>query len=250
MKSKMTNHDIKVAVISGGTGYLGSSITQALINSNFIVVVINRNKKENTTDFINNQSVQWFGADITNYQAVEQIAKKVKDQFGVVSTIIHAASAPLIRRPMLEQSLDDFEWQFKINVIGAFNLFKYFCPIIIPGGTVIGITSKSIDAGITSLPSGSYIPAKYALRGLLRVLSNELKDQAVGVYGVAPAFMPGGLNRDLPDPIKELLKKKSKPQDITTPEEVAETVLRLINDKPQDLNGKSITIPGLTITNL
>ncbi len=220
----------KIAVISGGAGYLGSAIARKLSDRGFVVVIIS--------------------IDITNTAEVEKIAKEIKNQFGKISTIIHAASAPLVRKPILAESREEFESQLSVNVIGAFNLFKFFCPMVVSGGAVIGITSQAINGGATHSPRGSYIPAKCALRGLLRVLSQELREQSIRVYGVAPAFMPGGLNRDIPKAAIEFIKKKSSPEEITSPKEVVDTILDIINDKSGSMNGKSIAVPGRSITNL
>ncbi|MDO8743458.1 MAG: SDR family oxidoreductase [Candidatus Azambacteria bacterium] len=239
----------KIAVISGGAGYLGSAIARKLAGNGFTVVAITKTNKT-ATDIIKNEFINYVTADITDTESIKKIAEEVKNRFGKVSAVIHAASAPLVREPLLSQSLKDFQSQLSVNIVGAFNLFKSFYPIILPGGTIIGITSKAADTGAAHSPSGSYIPAKYALRGLLRVLSSELKEQSILVCGVAPAFMPGGLNRDIPKAVVEFIKKKSSPEEITSPEEVAEVIFDIINDKVADMNGKSIAIPGRALTDL
>lgn len=239
----------KIAAISGGTGYLGSAITRKLTDNGFIVVAITKTAKT-AADLIKNESVHYIAADITNAKSVEKIAEEVKNRFGQVSAIIHAASAPLIRKPLLAQSHNDFESQLSVNATGAFNLFKFFCPLALPKSAIIGITSQAIGDNAAHSPSGSYIPAKYALRGLLRVLSNELRERSIRVYGVAPAFMPGGLNRDIPKAAVEFIKKKSLPEEVTSTEEVAEVIFDLINDKSANMSGKSIAVPGRALIDL
>lgn len=239
----------KIAVISGGAGYLGSVIARKLAGNGFIVIAITKTNKTGV-DVIKNKFIHYIVADITDTKSVKKIVKEVQNRFGKISAIIHAASAPLVRKPILAESREDFESQLLVNVTGAFNLFKFFCPIVLSGGAIIGIISKAADTGAAHSPSGSYVPAKYALRGLLRVLSSELKEQSIMICGVAPAFMPGGLNRDIPKKIIEFIKKKSLPEAITRPEEVAETILNLINDENKIMNGKSITVPGRIITDL
>lgn len=237
----------KIAVISGGAGYLGSIIARKLADNGFIVVAITKTAKA-AADIIKNEFVHYIIADITNTEAIEKTAEEVKNRFGQVSAIIHAASAPLVRKPVLAQSRENFESQLSVNVSGAFNLFKFFCPLALPGSALIGITSRAIDSSAVHSPSGSYIPAKYALRGLLRVLSKELKEHRV--YAVAPAFMPGGLNRDIPEAAVEFIRKKSSPKEITDPEEVAKVIFDLINDKSANMIGKSIAVPGRALTDL
>lgn len=237
----------EVAIISGGAGYLGSAISQKLSDSGFVVIAIS---KDETTTGKENEYIRRITADITDENSMEKIAKEIEKQFGKISTIIHSASAPLIRKPVLSESVENFELQFKVNVTGAFNLFKFFIPLLSSNGSVIGITTKSIVNDAPHSPSGSYIPAKLALNGLLRVISCELKEKSIRVYGVAPAFMPGGLNNDIPQTVAEFIKKKSLPEEITNPENVADIILELINDKTKKMDGKSIIVPNRKLINL
>ena len=190
---------MKTIVISGGTGYLGSAIIKALADYQVIP----------------------FKEDITDSRAVREFAKKLP---GRIFGVIHAASAPLVRKPLLSLTEEEFTSQFSVNVIGAFHVIKYLAPLISPGGCMIGITTKALDEAVHA-PSGSYLPAKYGLRGLLHILAEELKGMPIRVYEVAPAFMPGGLNNDMPKAVVDFIQKKS---DHTTPERVAQEILQLI----------------------
>jgi len=231
----------EVVVISGGVGFLGSFVVKQLIGRGFLVVIIDKNGDSTTLE---SKEAVFIKSDITDIQAVEKASKEIKDRFGSVSAVIHAASAPIIRQTLLEESLSEFESQFLVNVKGAFNLFKYFCPIISAGGAIIGITSKYIEPDAISLPVGSYVPAKMALRGLLRTLSKQI--EGIRVYAVSPAFMPGGLSADLPEKIMEFIKKKSEPSQITNTKEVSDVILKLIDDKSGSLIGRLVNVPGQT----
>jgi NAD(P)-dependent dehydrogenase (short-subunit alcohol dehydrogenase family) len=221
---------MKNIIISGGKGYLGKVVEHVLSENNFNVI----------DDRV----------DLTSEKAVKEYSREIKNKFGSIYAVIHTASAPLERKKVLEQSNQDFKLQFEVGVFGAFNLFKYFCPLITNGGAVIGILSKSIVDNARYSSSGSYIPTKYALRGLLRVLSDELYEQGIRVYGVSPAFMPGGLNRDIPQTVSQFITKKSLPENVTTPKAVAEVILNLVKDEKRNMNGKSIVVPRGDIIDL
>ncbi|MDO8492545.1 MAG: SDR family oxidoreductase [bacterium] len=250
MEKKFSRQDNKVVVISGGAGYLGNFIVKKLAKSGFTIVVIGRSGKKNNADFINNNVVHYIKADITNESAIWKAAEEVKKKFETVFAIIHATSGRIIRRSVLELSYGEFKSQFGVNVFGAFNLFKNFYSIISDDGVVIGITSRAIDIGVPPSSSGSYIPAKYGLKGLLRVLSAELKKRSIRVYAVAPAFMQGGLNDDIPKSVTEFIRKKSQPGEITEPGDVADLILSLLNKEVDIESGKSIAVPTRVISDL
>ena len=239
--------NMKIVVISGGTGYLGKKIIQVLTETNLAVIAIGL---DNHNDFADNDLVYVVQADITDFQIIKKIAEDIENKFGKIFAIIHAASAPLIRKPLLDLSDTDFNLQIQVNVAGGFNLFRSFYPLIEKDGAIIGIMSQAINPDAPVTPSGSYLPAKYALRGILKVLTAECQKKSTRVYGVLPAFMPGGLNSDLPKSIIEFIQKKSESSDITDPEKVARVIKDLVNNKITNADGKAITIPNMTMVDL
>jgi 3-oxoacyl-[acyl-carrier protein] reductase len=230
----------KIAVISGGGGFLGSAIAETLMFNDFIVIAVER-ENDGKADAENKH---FKFADISDVSAVKKIAEEVKKEYGEIFTIIHAASAPLSRKPVLSLSEDDFERQFAVNVRGGFHLCKYFSEMLSSNGAIIGITSSAIFPESAYMKSGSYVAAKCGLQGLLRALFFEMPFR---IYSIAPAFMPGGINGDMPEAVCELLMKKSRPEDIADPKKVAEAVLSLVNDLEKKWSGKTIAMPGFLV---
>jgi len=233
----------KIAIISGGSGYLGSSLVQTFICNNFSVIILEKEKKEVSKT----ENVHFKFVDISIDSEVKNVAEEIKKEYGEIHTIVHAASDPLERRPMLSLSSEDFERQFFVNVFGGFHLFKHFSEFLEENGSFIGITSSVILPSSVHSKSGSYVAAKYGLQGLLRTLSLEVSFR---VYSVAPAFMPGGLNNDMSEIVRELIIKKSQPENITNTNEVAEAIFSLVNDREKKWNGKTIALPGFLVSEL
>jgi len=237
------NTSKKIAVISGGSGYLGSSIVQTLILNNFSVIVLEKEKR----NVPESENIHFKFGDISVDSDVKKIADEVRKEYGEIHTIIHAASSPLIRRPVLSLSDVDFEKQLLVNVFGGFHFFKYFSEFLSENGSIIGITSSAILPKSLHSKSGSYVAAKYGLQGLLRSISSE---SLFRVYSIAPAFMPGGLNHDIPEIARDMIIKKSRPEDITNAEEVSRAVLLAVNDSDKKWSGKTISIPGFLISEM
>jgi len=233
----------KIAVISGGSGFLGKAVARECTAHGFTVIALE--KKLNNSSRIPN--VRYKRADITKEKEVQRVTEEIKKEYGEIFTIIHTASAPISRTPILSLLFPDFKNQFSVNVFGAFYLFKYFSEILNVNGSVIGITSSALFSKTAHSKNGSYVSAKFGLHGLLKSLSNEAPFR---VYSIDPAFMPGGLNKDIPEPVRDLIIKKSPPEEITSPEEVADAILVLINDLERKWHGKTISIPGFLVNQL
>jgi NAD(P)-dependent dehydrogenase (short-subunit alcohol dehydrogenase family) len=210
--------DTRIIAMTGGSGFVGQGLVKWLEADGYTV----RN----------------FKGDVADEKAVERFAEELKG-FGPIHGIVHLASPPLSRGPLLSQSAALFDAHLRVAALGAFFLCKHLCPLLRKEAVIVGILSREIER--ITFPSGSYVPAKYALRGLLKVLSRELKD--VRVFGVSPAFMPGGLWRDLPESVINFFATKSKPEDITSPEAVAAAIAELLGDTAQK-GGVMLSLPS------
>jgi NAD(P)-dependent dehydrogenase (short-subunit alcohol dehydrogenase family) len=242
----------RVAVISGGLGYLGRAISLKFLRVGWSVAVITRRPAE----FPDELSVEEKGrlvvsvCDLSDETEVLRVAETILKKFGKVDVCIHAAAPPIVRKPILSQDFNDFNRQLAVGVYGGFNLFRSFAPKLSKGGALIGITSQAIEPdGGEASRYGSYVPAKYALRGLLRVLSAELKKQAIRVYAVSPGFMAGGLNGDLPKSFLAIALAKGEEMSVTSGEEVAEVIMGLVAEN-QIPTGSSITVPERQVSGL
>lgn len=241
----MSDGTKEVVVITGGTGYLGSNIVRALYQAGYTLVVLTCSTITQSPE----EGVHYITADLADAESLVSAASLVRAQYGMVAALIHAAAAPLVRKPLLSLLYEEAQMQFAPQTMGAFQFFKIFVPLVRDGGHVLGITTAAIEPGAKYAPSGVYGAAKQALRGMLRTLAAELKERSIMVSAVAPAFMPGGLNSDMPEAVIELITKKSAPEDVTSPEEVAATILAILQGA-MSVDGKSVRIPGRALTDL
>lgn len=223
----------RLAIISGGGGYLGSAIRDVLRASGWRVAVLGRHLSEGDMEYL---------CDVTDEGEVVSTIKKITDRYGVIDACIHAAVGAVDTKEVLTLAPEVFDAQIAVTVRGAFLLAKAAVPHMREGSAFVGMTTKLINAGTSIFPMGSYIPAKYALRGFLRVLAEEVRSKGIRVYAVAPGFLPGGLNKNVPAPVMELLAAKSGvgKNDI---KEVAELVKKICTEPDAYASGLSVE-PG------
>lgn len=231
----MNEKNKPLAIISGGTGYLGSAVASCLKEKGWIVASIGRS---DTTDPLS------FRSDITDEAEVQKTVTTIVDSYGPIDACIHAAAVPVdAKTPVLSLPAGSFDEQINIAVRGAFLLAKSAIPHMKEGSAFIGVTSALIEPDVALSRMGSYVTAKYALRGFLRTLASEVSVQKVRVYAVAPGFLPGGLNKGIPEAILKFLGKKSGAGD-STAEEVAEVIGKICTEPTAYVPGSSISVPG------
>ncbi len=227
-----------LAIISGGSGYVGSAISSTLNNTGWNVAVLSRDTQK---------SGGAYQCDITNEREVHAVVGDIVDKYGAIDACIHAAATSIVNKSLLAASVESFEIPLRVAVRGAFLLAKAVVPHMKAGASFIGITSKLIESEMVLPPTGSYVTAKYGLRGLLRTLASEVRTKDIRVYAVAPGFLLGGLNDGVSPEMINFLASKSG-AGTTTVEEVATLVQTLCTVQDSYPTGSSITIPPITVT--
>lgn len=251
MKAKAHDNK-KVAVISGGLGFLGSAIARELAGAGFSVAVLYRDllrsDAKKMLDEFTGHHISSYECDITNPKKIGDILRKIESELGPVVVGVHAAHQPITRKKVTDMNSVTFEEQFSVGVFGGFNFLNAVAALMITrkGGVLIGVTTSAVEGNESTGNFGGYISAKFALKGMLREFSSAVKKEGIRVYAVAPGFLPGGLNADLPPRLFEFAKERSVSGQLTTPLDVARAISMLVRG---DEDRSTILVDGSEAAN-
>jgi len=237
------NNDTPIAIITGGSGYVGQAIVKTFIEDGWLPIIASRIP-------YTVKGAEVIVCDITNGKSVSQLVKKVVEKHDSISACIHAAAPETTRKPLIEISSKIFDNEFDVSVRGAYLLARETTPYMKENSAFIGITTHSLETpNSIERNIGAYLPAKQALRALLRTLSYELEEKKIRVYAVAPKFMPGGLNSSLPERVRTLLSRQDDGS-TTSADDVASVVSKICKGTSAFPPGTSVAIPSKVVTSL
>ncbi len=224
----------KVVIISGGMGGVGRATAEAFAREQYRIALLYRHSSEEEIAAMRHTlsgEHLFIPCDIGNTKEVARAIDDILRTVGQIDVAVHAAVDPIERKRILDMDESVFRSQFEAGFFGAFNFFRPVAEIMKKQqvGTLIGITSDTIDSPITFSRMGAYTVGKIALRGLLRELHREVSPSGVRVLAVAPGLMRTRLNSDLPEKFFEIAEG-SQGSTLMTPEEVARTIVRLCKD--------------------
>jgi 3-oxoacyl-[acyl-carrier protein] reductase len=229
----MTNESTKLAVVTGGSGYVGSAVTEMLAARGYMV--INLGRKDTVAPHM--ETVRCDLADTASSRAV---AEQIVESRGAPDVIVHMACPPTTRRALEDTTTQEQNTEFAVSAGAAQILADVFLPHMRDNSVFIGITTASLEKEIPEKNIGAYIPAKQALRKLLADL--QVSYPHVRIYAVAPPFMPGGLNKDLPEGVRTLLARQ-KDGSVPEAKDVAAVIEKLISADEHYPAGSSIELP-------
>lgn len=200
----------KVAIITGGGGVLGGSISKYLLKSACKVVVLDIRKAEADLRIAQLQKLGGeaigFATDVLNVKEMKSIRDKVLKKWGRIDILINAAGGNLPgatlteNQTIFDMKIDDFEKVTQLNMNGTVYPSLVFGESMANqgSGSIINISSMATFSAITRVPG--YSVAKSGIDIFTKWLAMELGTkfgEKVRVNAIAPGFFIGDQNRNV-----------------------------------------------------
>lgn len=158
----------RVAIVIGTSSGLGLACASSLLERGFLVFGGSRSESP-----IEHENFVDLEIDITQENQVKRFMDEVKAESEVVDVLVNAAGMCDMNAVSETTSLD-MRMHLETNVIGNFNLLRYFEPLIISEESHI-ISLYSISAKSVFPNTAAYTTAEHAKKALVSTLEREWK---------------------------------------------------------------------------
>ena len=183
----------KVAVVTGAASGIGLGMTRALVGAGVHVAMLDVEEDalhQAHGEFATaNVDVRRYRCDVSDMAQVEEVAGRVRDDFGAVHIVCNNAGVGA-GGPIDEATLKDWEWVLGVNLLGVVNGMRTFVPIIkesIKDGGDGHIVNTASVMGLWTNPGGSvYSASKYAVVAISETTREELAPFNIGVSALCP----------------------------------------------------------------
>jgi 3-oxoacyl-[acyl-carrier protein] reductase len=184
----MTNNGDRVAIVTGGSGAIGSVSATRLAADGLAVVVHyagGRGRADAVVAAIRADGGRAVaaGGDVTNETEMASLFDVAEREFGGVDVLVHTAGImPLA--PVAQMDLDTFDRVQRVNVRGTFVVDQLAARRLRVGGAIINLSTS-----ITRLQTptyGAYAASKGAVEAMTLILARELRGRDITVNAVAP----------------------------------------------------------------
>ena len=231
--------DRRVAIVTGGTGALGSSVALDLLRSGARVVVTYLSDKEFAAlegrAGEQGRNLTGVKVDLTQAPEVERMVAEVLSKWQRVDYLVAVAGGFAASKSF---ETDDKTWDqmFNLNLRSLIFCLRPIVPVMIRQnfGRIVTVASGSIlrggGAGIAA-----YAVSKGAVRQLSEILADELKTYYIHVHCILPGTMDTEANR--------LAMPKADFSKWVRTEDVARVVHFLLSDDSRAV--RSVVVPVL-----
>ena len=170
----------KTAVVTGASKGIGFETALFLAEKGHNVTAISRSeeKLKNLRSHIPDR-IRILPLDITSKDAGPVIGDFLNEHSVKADILIHNAGL-LINKPFSDQSNQDVERQFEVNVLAPFRITRDLLPYFNSGGHVVCISSMGGFQGSSKFPGlSAYSASKGALSILSECLAAELSEMDI-----------------------------------------------------------------------
>ena len=239
----------KVAVLTGASGQLGRVMARTLARSGADLILhyfhdeasINQVMLDVTA--LGRRAVCVPG-DVGSEAGVMAIAETARRTLGMPDiVVINAVQQIHPWSVVIEESIEDYESQFRTCVLQSVHLAKAFVPELKRKGwgRVIGINTECSMQMFETY--SAYVAGKRGMDGVLRVLAREVGPFGITVNQVAPGWTVS--EKDLTKPADDESYRQSVPlRRRGTDTEVANVVAFLASDLASFVHGAFVPVCG------
>lgn len=225
----------KVALVTGGSGEIGTAICNALSELGASVWSLDLQPpgqpEHRTTRFVQ--------ADMSDRASIESAAQTIGD----IDLLVNAHGIQ-IRKSFLDCTESDWHRIMDVNVTGTYRSCQIFGPgLRRRSGAIVNISS--VNAIVAARTGAAYGISKAAIAHMTRVLALEWAPE-VRVNAVAPIAIPSPMTADLfADPAYRRDRAKGIPlQRFATAEDVAGAIAFLLSANASMITGQVLAIDG------
>jgi 3-oxoacyl-[acyl-carrier protein] reductase len=239
----------KVIIITGASRGIGANVAIKLADEG-ATVVVNFSSNEIAANEVvmnikkNGGTAIAIKADVSKEEEVKKMFDETIKAFGCVNVLINNAGI-MTTKYLKDNTEDDFDKQFNINVKGTFFSLKEASTKLADNGIIINLSSSTVKM---MLPTYAiYSATKAAVEQMTRVFSKEI-GRGVSVNSIAPG--PTATKLFLNGKSEELVARLASLNAfnrIAQPEDITNIILFLASDDSKWISGQIIYANGAMV---
>ncbi len=243
----MDNNKKYVALVTGGTGGLGTAICQRLAKDGFHVVAnySNQEKAEKWHAKMKEQGYNFdmHKADVSDYDSVGGMVEHIEKNIGPIDALVN--NAGITRdgqfRKMSKEHWDDV---MKTNLYSVFNCARHVINQMIERnyGRIINISSVNGQRG--QFGQANYSAAKAGMHGFTKTLAMEVAKKGITVNTISPGYIATDMVMAVPEEHRNKIIAEIPVGRMGGTEEIAHLVSFLASKDTSFITGANYAING------
>jgi acetoacetyl-CoA reductase len=239
----------RIAVVTGGMGGLGETISTKMADAGYRVVVTYSPSNTKYKSWLEEMkgrgySFSAFPVDVVDFDSCARQCSIIQSEAGPIDIIVNNAG---ITRDMTFKKMSKADWDavMRTNLDSCFNMTKQAMDGMVDRGWGRVINVSSVNGQKGAFGQTNYSAAKAGIHGFTKALALEVARKGVTVNTISPGYIGTKMVTAIP---KDILDTKILPQipigRLGMPDEVAGLIIYLCSEEAAFVTGANISING------
>ncbi|HZS67081.1 MAG TPA: acetoacetyl-CoA reductase [Burkholderiales bacterium] len=239
----------RIAVVTGGMGGLGETISTKMADAGYRVVVSYSPSNTKYRSWLEEMkgrgySFSAFPIDVVDFESCARQCSIIQAEVGAIDILVNNAG---ITRDMTFKKMTKADWDavMRTNLDSCFNMTKQVMDGMIDRGWGRVINVSSVNGQKGAFGQTNYSAAKAGIHGFTKALALEVARKGVTINTISPGYIGTKMVTAIP---KEILDSKILPQipigRLGKPDEVAGLIIYLCSEEAAFVTGANISING------
>jgi acetoacetyl-CoA reductase len=238
---------VRVALVTGGIGGIGSAICRELAGAGNRVIAADLPAPESRLaafrESMAGLPVFFEIGDVRDFEDCATLVQRIEAAHGPISLLINNAG---ITRDASLRKMEPAQWDevLSVNLDSVFNL----CKQVVDGmcdrgfGRIVNISSIIGQTG--AFGQSNYAAAKAGMHGFTMALAREVARKGVTVNSISPGYIRSAMTDAIPEEIRTQILATVPVGRIGLPEDIARAVAFLCAEESSYLTGVNLPVNG------
>jgi 2-hydroxycyclohexanecarboxyl-CoA dehydrogenase len=240
-------HQERIAIVTGGSGDIGSAIATKLRAENAQVSVLDVNARpraDGSAAAPGQRSINFLEVDVSQEAQVDKAFDAIATRQGRIDYLVCCA-AIFARRPFLDLRLEDWRRTLDVNLTGSFLCCRAALRHMKRQGFGRIVLFSSMLARTGSVDGAHYAASKGGILGLARTLALEVAHENIRVNTVSPGLTDSAQPRAfLSDAEIETRRAQIPLGRIGSVHDMVQACLFLLGEESSYLTGQDVRVNG------
>ena len=234
----------KVALVTGGTGGIGTAICRKLAAAGAKVIATYIGDEAAAKDWQAKMAADGVQADIVRCDVSSfEDCKAMAEQIGAVDILVNNAGITK-DGTFRKMSADQWNAVLTVNLDSVFNVTRQFVDGMMSKGFGRIINISSINGQKGQFGQTNYSAAKAGMHGFTMALAQETAKKGVTVNSVSPGYIGTEMVMAVPEDVRNQIIAQIPVGRLGKPEEIAALVTFLASEDAAFITGANIAANG------
>src|SRR5712675_1565698 len=244
----MTDLISRTALVTGASRGIGRATARALAAAGARVIVHYGNAAGEAEKLVaeiraSGGHADAVGADLGASDGAQKLAAEVRKLVGERLDIVVANAGIATAATIEDQTVEEFDRMFAVNVRAPFFLVQQLLPVLGEGSGVVLMSSLAARASVGVLPA--YGATKGAIDTLVKHFALALGPRGIRVNAVAPGVVETDMsNFTKTEAGREVVLGMQALKRVAQPDDIAPVVVFLASDEARWITGDTVHVDG------